>query len=291
MKKVSLWAIIAISFSLSSLISCTNDLTATDEALTETATDESQVAAASDQIVSTADDYVNALDALGFQAVKGSSETSSVNPSIKITMDSIVITIDRPGLNDYPKNICLDFGKGVTVKRGNVLKGKIYITITGKMNVANSSRTFTFVDFYVNNNQVKGGKTVTFKGYTDLQEPYWTIVAADTLIRTDGTKIIWNTERTRTRVGTNDTPLIYWDDLYSIKGTSNGVNAKGVAYSMVIQENNPLIVSGNYPFFTKGSVVISTEKKTVLVDYGDGTKDNKATATVNGITKEFTLKK
>jgi hypothetical protein len=60
---------------------------------------------------------------------------------------------------------------------------------------------------------------------------------------------------------------------------------------MVIQDSNPLIVNGNYPYFTKGSVVITTDSKTVLVDYGDGTKDNKATATVNGVTKEFTLKK
>jgi len=292
MKKVNLLAIIAISFSLSSLVSCTTDLTGTtDASLTATATDEGQAAAVNDQIVSTADDYVNALDAAGYQAVKSSTDSNPEKTNIKITMDSVVITIDRPGLNDYPKNICLDFGTGVTVKRGNRLKGKIYITVSAKMTTANSTRTFTFSDFYVNGNQLKGGKTVTFKGYTDLQEPYWRIIAKDTLVRTDGTKVIWNTERTRTRIGTNNTPLVYWDDIYSITGSSSGVNAKGVAYSMVIQDSNPLIVSGNYPYFTKGSVVITTDSKTVLVDYGDGTKDNKATATVNGVTKEFTLKK
>jgi len=60
---------------------------------------------------------------------------------------------------------------------------------------------------------------------------------------------------------------------------------------MVIQDTNPLIISGNFPYFTKGSVVITTDNKTVLVDYGDGTKDAIATATINGVTKQFNLKK
>jgi len=292
MKKVNLLAIIAISFSISSMVSCTSDLnTGTDASLTTTATDESQAATINDQVVSTADDYVNGLDAAGYQAVKSSTSTNPEKTSIKLTMDSIIITVDRVGLNDYPKNICLDFGTGVTVKRGNRLKGKIYITVSAKMTIANSTRTFVFSDFFVNDNAVKGSKVVTYKGLNTSSQPYWTIDASDTIVRTDGTKVIWNSERTRTRIATNDTPLIYWDDTYSITGASSGLNAKGVAYTMVIQDTNPLIISGNFPYFTKGSVVITTDNKTVLVDYGDGTKDNKATATINGITKEFTLKK
>lgn len=200
MKKVNLLAIIAISFSLSSLVSCTTDLTATtDAALTATATDESQAATTNDQIVSTADDYVNSLDAANYQAVKSSIGSNPEKTSIKLTMDSVTITIDRVGLNDYPKNICLDFGTGVTVKRGNRLKGKIYITVSTKMTVTNSTRTFVFSDFFVNDNAVKGSKVVTYKGLNTNSQPYWTINAIDTIVRTDGTKIIWNTERTRTR--------------------------------------------------------------------------------------------
>lgn len=302
MKRLNLLAIIAISFSLTSLFSCTTELTpsaGTDASLTATAIDEGQAASINDQVVSTADDYMNSLDVVGFQAVKSSVNSNPEKTSIKFIIDSITITVDRVGLNDYPKNICLDFGTGVTVKRGNRLKGKIYITISSKMSIANSSRTFRFADFFVNDNSVKGFKKVTYLGLTGLSTnpassvgyPSWSIVAKDTITHADGTKVIWNSERTRTRIATNDTPLVYSDDTYSITGTSSGVNAKGVAYTMVIQDTNPLIISGNFPYFTKGSLVITSDNKTVLVDYGDGTKDTIATVTVNGVTKEVNLKK
>jgi hypothetical protein len=292
MKRVNLLATIAISFGLASLVSCTTDLTtATNDSLTSTAVDESQAATTNDQVVSTADDYLNSLDATGFQAVKGVENSSPEKTSIKLVVDSVTITVDRVGLNDYPKNICIDFGTGVTVKRGNRLKGKIYITISARMSVTNSTRTFLFSNFYVNDNSVKGTKTVTYSGLNNASQPYWTISATDTITRADGKKIVWNSKRVRTRIDTNNTPLIYWDDTYSITGGSTGVNANGVAYTMAIQETNPLIISQNFPYFTKGTVVITSENKTVVVDYGDGTKDAIATRTIDGVTKQFNLKK
>jgi hypothetical protein len=291
MKRVNLLAIIAVSFGLTSLVSCTTDLTAgTDAALTATAVDEGQASVVNDQIVSSADDYLNGLDASGYQAVSSAVNSNPQKTSIKIVIDSVTITVDRVGLNDYPKNICIDFGTGVTVKRGNRLKGKIYIYVSNKMTIANSYRSFRFSDFYVNGNSVKGSKKVTFNGDPG-GKPNWTITASDTITREDGKQIIWNTERTRTRIDDNGTPKIYWDDTYSITGTSSGKNAKGVAYTMEIQATNPLIIDGSFPFFTKGTVIITTENKTVVVDYGDGTKDAKATATINGVTKEINLKK
>ena len=299
MKRVNLLAIIAISVSLSSMVSCTTDLTTgTDASLTTTATDESQASSVNDQVVSSTDDYLTNLDASGYQAVngyqavKGSENSEPQKSGVYLTNDSVKITIDRYGLNDYPKNIIIDFGtKGITVKRGNILKGKIYITVSNKMSIANSTRTLRFSDFFVNDNSVKGNKVVTYMGLNLESKPYWTIAANDTITRVDGTKIIWNTERTRTRMDDNQTPKIYWDDTYSITGTSSGVNAKGVTYTMVIQAANPLITVGDFPYFIKGSVIITTENKTVLVDYGDGTKDAIATATINGVTKQFNMKK
>jgi hypothetical protein len=292
MKRVNLLAIAAILFGLSTLVSCTTDLaTTTDAALTETAIDEGQAATVNDQVVSSADEYLNNLDASGYQAVNAALNSTPQKTSIKIVVDSVTITVDRVGLNDYPKNICIDFGTGVTVKRGNVLKGKIYITVSGKMTIANSSRTFQFSNFYVNDNAVKGHKVVTYMGLNTDSKPYWTISASDTITRADNKQVIWNSQRVRTRIDNNQTPFNYTDDVYSITGASNGVNAKGAAYTMTIQDSNPLIINSNYKYFTKGTVVITSESKTVVVDYGEGTKDNKATATINGVTKEFTLKK
>jgi hypothetical protein len=103
--------------------------------------------------------------------------------------------------------------------------------------------------------------------------------------------VTWNSNRTRTRISNGGTPLDPTDDEFSITGGSEGLNAKGVHYIMAISANNPLIAYNNYPHFVQGSVTMTTEKRSALMDYGDGTKDNLATVTINGVTKTITLKK
>lgn len=291
MKRVTLLGILAISFSLTAFVACTTteQTIGTDASVSATAVDEAQAGSVNDEVISSADTYLTAIDAAGYAAVGAVDKVSTPNTTgFKKIVDGVVtITVDRAGLNDFPKKICIDFGTaGVTVKRGNVLKGKIYITVSGRMTVAGSSRTFLFSDFYVNGNQLKGGKTVTFKGLNDAQKPYWTIVAKDTLVRTDSTKVIWNTERVRTRIESADAGV-----KYSITGTSNGVNGKGVAYTMEIDPTKPLIIGAGCPYFVSGAVIITTENRSALLDYGDGTADAIATLTINGVTKEIKLKK
>ena len=292
MKKVNFLAILAVSFGLTMLGSCTSDLTSgADASITATATDGDQMASINDEVVSSADDYVNAIDASGYMAVSSNFENSGTQRApITKNIDGVIITIDNAG-NVYPKNICIDFGTtGITAKRGNILKGKIYITVSNKMSIANSTRTITYSNFFVNDNQVMGTKTVVYNGET-LGKPSWTTTAVDTILRADGKKITFSSTRTRTRTDNNGTPLIYWDDTYSITGSSTGVNAKGVAYTMVIDETKPLVSVGGFKYFVSGSVIITSENRSAVLDYGDGARDNKATITVNGVTKNITLKK
>lgn len=287
MKKVNALALIAISFSLINFVSCKNsdEFTGTDASIAETASDEAQVSSVSDQIISTADEYVNASDLTGFQQVSASQKISGT------TATDPVVTIDKTGLTYFPKKISIDFGTtGFTDKHGNVLKGKLNITITNRMTISGSTRTFEFVNFYVNDNSVKGSKSVTFNGEVDGNRS-WSIVAKDTITRVDGTVVTWNSSRTRTRTSDNGTPYIYWDDTYTIAGNSNGTNAKGVAYSMVIDDAKPLTIVGGWKYFVSGALTISTEKRTALLDYGNGTKDAIATVTINGVTKQITLRK
>ena len=288
MKKVNLLAIFAISCSLISFVACTksDEFTGTDASIAATASDEAQASSVSDQIISTADDYVNASDLTGFQKVSSSQEISGI-----ATADSVIVTIDKTGITVFPKIITIDFGTtGYTDKRGNVLKGILTINVSNRMTIAGSTRKFEFTNFYVNDNSVKGSKTVTFNGEV-AGIPSWSIVAKDTIKRTDGTVVTWNSNRTRSRISNNGTQYIYWDDTYTITGGSNGVNAKGVAYTMEIDAAKPLTIVGGWKYFVSGAVLISTEKRTALLDYGNGTKDALATVTINGVTKEITLKK
>ena len=191
--------------------------------------------------------------------------------------------------NPFPKVITIDYGtEGITGKRGNVFKGKIIVRVTNRMDVAGSSRNYMLESFSVNNNQVKGSKTVTYNGETPNKN--WTVAVSDTLlIAITGKMIISNSTRIRTRLSDNETPKLYYDDKYSIEGSATGVNAKGVAYTMSITK--PLVLDGVWPVFVEGTMLLETDKRSVLTDYGDGTQDMKATVTVNGVTKTISLRK
>ena len=296
MKRVNLLAILAISFSLTSFVACTltpEQSVGTDEALSVTAQDEAQSANLSDIAVATTDEYVNSFDATGFQTV---SAAQNVNGIAAIDSGKVVITVDKTGITVFPKKICVDFGTGVVDKRGNTLKGKIYVTISNRMGVTGSTRKLEYYEFFINDNQLKGSKTVTYLGsnrqVTDnvvTETPSWSISVKDTILRADGTKLIWNSERVRTRISNNATPLLYWDDVYSITGTANGVNAKGTAYTVEITK--PLILKGGWKFFVEGTVLTTSDKRTAVLDYGNGDKDAKATLTINGVTKDINLRK
>jgi len=296
MKRVNLVAMLAVSFSLTSFVACTSEaFTGTDASLSTTAIDEAQAATVNDQVISVADDYANAFDANGFVQKSASQAVIGVTSA-----DTVIVTVDKPGTTVFPKKMSIDFGTtGFTDKRGNVLKGKIYLTISNRMTIAGSTRKMEYSNFFINDNSVKGLKTVTYLGLTGLPSnpassvgyPSWSIVASDTIVRTDGTTVIWNSNRTRTRSDNNGTPLIYWDDVYSITGSSSGINAKGVAYTMQIDATKPLTTVGGWKFFVSGAVLITSEKRTALLDYGDGTKDAKATVTINGVTKTINLRK
>lgn len=280
MEKRNFWVVpaVVLGFAIfTSSCQTTDPSNTSSDAITATASDEAQVSATNDEVVNATDQYVPSFGT----ATKVKSSISQLVP------DSVIVTVDKPDSISFPKVITIDYGTtGIIGKRGNLLKGKMMVTISNKMNVIGSTKTIKFVDFSVNGNTLTGSKVITFNGNAS-----WSISAKDTINRTDGTVVTWSTERTRTRIDDNQTPLIKWDDSFSITGSSSGVNAKGKAYTMTIDANNPLIIGGLCPYFTKGTMTITSETKTVLMDFGDGTKDALATVTVDGKTKTINLRK
>ena len=283
MKKQKLFSMLVIVAGFTFLgtsCSTTESNVATDAALTTTATDEAQAASLSDVVINNADANINTLAANGYttpQAVKGTVDTSVMT-----------ITVDKPDSTNFPKIITIDYGTGFIDARNDTLQGKMIITISNKLWKAGSTKTIKLVGFYVNGNNVKGIKVITNNGLNADKQPSMTDVVSDTIIRVDKSTIIRNASRTRLRISDNGTPKNTWDDEFSITGSSTGVNAKGVAYTVSI--TSPLIIYNNYKFFVQGTVTTTTQTKTATLDYGDGTKDNKATLTVNGVTKNITLK-
>jgi hypothetical protein len=285
MKTRNLLAILAISAGFAFIgTSCTNENSvATDAALSATASDEAQASSLSDAVISNADSYVNALGLSGFSnpsLVKGVAETSVTLPTI---------TIDKKDSISFPKTITIDFGTtGLIDWHGDTIKGKIIVTIDKMPWKTGATKTIKLVDFYINGNNIKGIKTVVNNGLNDAKNPNVTVTVSDTIIRVDKSTIIRNSTRTRERINDGGTPKVYWDDEFSITGSATGINSKGVAYTIKI--TNPLIIWNNYPHFVKGTVSASTQNRTAVLDYGDGTKDNKATLTINGVSKDIILR-
>lgn len=261
----------------------------TDDTVLTTSTDEAQMSKMSDEITAETDIYISGLESTGYLVYSPSlvKEQGIIGLSTHPT-----VTVDKPDSTRFPKIVTIDFGTTGTVnQRGDTIKGKMVVTITGKMFVANSTRSIQFDNFSINGNSINGTKSVTYKGLNDVKNPYWIISAQLSFKFSDGKTKNWTSERTRERISVNNTPKVAWDDIFSIKGTTTGVNAKGNNYSIIIDNNNPLILVGGFPFFVKGSATTTVNSKVAVIDYGDGTKDNKATVTIDGVTKEITLRK
>ena len=281
MKKKNLFTtLLIICTLLLSFSSCKNDenVTASSASLTATAGDEAQASTINDQVLNEVDTYISS----GAQTVKSALTTTATGtPSIIRGSQTITPT-------GVVQKITIDFGTtGFTGKHGNILKGKIIVDIDLRLLVLGSSRTITYENFTINGISVTGSNKITFGGPTTDKHLFWIITGENVITLADGKTITWKAER---RLEFTSGLTTFWGESYILTGSASGINAEGKAYTMTIESNNPLIGSTLYPYITKGSVTVTVGQSTGVIDYGDGTQDNKATLTYSGVTYDFTIK-
>jgi hypothetical protein len=203
-----------------------------------------------------------------------------------------VITVNNLEPNTWPKIITIDFGDECTKTYGNqtvTRSGKIVITITGRYRTPGSIHTVTFDNYFINGIKIEGTKTVENMGYNDNQNLWFEVTLTGGKITLPDNRFATREfVRTREWVSGSETATP-WDDVYFISGSASGLNFKGVAYTREI--TTPLEVDLACRFIKSGIVEITVgEKATAVLDYGDGECDALATVTINGVTKEITLK-
>ncbi|MBP6610389.1 MAG: hypothetical protein KA206_04790 [Paludibacter sp.] len=281
MKKKKLFTtLFIVGAILLSFSSCKDDenVTASAASLTATAGDEAQASTINDQILSEVDTYVSA----NAQLVKPMF-TGAVTSVPDITIGKTETT-----LTGALKKITIDFGTtGFTGRHGNTLKGKIIVDLDLRTLLLGSSRTITYDNFTINNISVTGTNKIIFGGWTTDKHPFWTITGENGITLADGKTITWKAER---RLEFTSALTTFWGEGYILTGSASGINAEGKAYSIAINASNPLIGSTLYPYVTKGSVSVTIGQSTGVIDYGDGTQDNKATLTYSGVTYDFTIR-
>lgn len=214
-----------------------------------------------------------AAQGTGALAMKTTSQCAQV--SHDTTMSPRVLTIDFGNTNC----LCND---------GKYRRGKIKVSYTGRYADSGTVRTFSFDQYFINDNQLTGIKTVTNKGRNAQGQPCFAIAQNDSLILANGNGIrSWNSTRTRTWTAGYNTAT-WTDDEYDIIGTATLKRASGKTFNIVI--TTPLHRALSCDWIESGVVEITPAVGAArTLDFGNGGCDSMATLTVNGQTRTVQL--
>lgn len=192
-----------------------------------------------------------------------------------------------------PKKIIIDFGTtNCQCRDGKNRRGKIIVTYNGRYRDAGTVITTTFDNYFVDDNEVKGTRTVTNNGPNSQGQPTFSIAVNGSIILSGSRGTVTRTSnRTRTWIaGYNTLALI--DDIYLIDGSMKTVGPKGDEFSTTVRTSLRVelscsnIVSGVIDFTRTGS-----KNRNVTIDYGNGNCDRVATVTLpNGRTINILLR-
>ncbi|MDP4283596.1 MAG: hypothetical protein Q8891_04170 [Bacteroidota bacterium] len=197
------------------------------------------------------------------------------------------VTVEPKTLHVFPKVVTIDFGSGCLGKDGKLRKGKIISTYSGPMFVPANTVSTTFEDYNVDSFKIEG--TLSVENTSTANAISWTVkVDSGKITNTlNGFWRKWDGIREHTQTEGNSTPLNLLDDVYQITGNAKGANSNSNSWSSTITQ--PLIRKFTCPWIDQGQVKINRNANSAILDFGDGTCDNKATITINGVSHIISL--
>jgi len=167
-------------------------------------------------------------------------------------------------------------------------RGTITISFIGHYRDSGSVHSTTFNNYFVNNNQVTGTRTRINNG-KDTAGNYTISYTANIsiILANNAGTISWTTSLNTEWISGYNT-FTWLDDVYLITGSSSGSRLNGTTYTKTI--TSALKKEMSCPYIESGTVeIVRSNKPTITIDFGDGTCDALATATMNGITYNITL--
>lgn len=222
----------------------------------------------------------------GEEIISGVNGTDTVPACVTVT----VTHLNPPA--QFPVKVVIDFGSGCTGRDGRIRRGKIITTYTARLVVPGAVAETHFDGYYVNDVHVEGVHRVENQS-TSQQSVFNIKVVNGKLTRPNGNYTQWNSNKTITQIEGSGTPFFPLDDVFSIKGESNGtVKRDATLYQWAARTlpDFPLIKRFTCRWIVKGKIAIRRSNSDVaVIDYGTGQCDNKATITINGTTFEITL--
>jgi hypothetical protein len=198
---------------------------------------------------------------------------------------SVTVSPTTPGV--FPKTVTIDFGTSCTGKDGRVRSGKIISVFTGPLSASGNSVTTTFDNYVVDSFKVEGTHKI-INTSTSNNRSFNVIISGGKITRPNGKWFSWDSNKVIVQTEGNGTPRWPFDDKFEITGSKSGSNSDGKTWSATIL--NKLIRTGTCRWIVQGEVNLSRNGNVAILDYGDGSCDNKATITVNGQVKIISLR-
>jgi hypothetical protein len=197
------------------------------------------------------------------------------------------ITVTPAG-KAYPKKITIDFGEGCTFN-DVIYKGKLLATLSGSFMNKGASLKLVFDEYYLNDNRFKGELTILNNGKNSKGNLYFTLNLADAQIINPEFMMTWEAAFIIEWIKGRNT-LTSLDDEFMISGSSGGISDNGEQFTSNIIK--PLTKKASCRYITSGTAEHKLTSGVIQVlDYGNDSCDNKATLTVNGLSKDIILRK
>ena len=274
-----------------------NNLSAQEEEQASLATSESE--AESEIIFNEVFDNVMGVNndvGLSGTGIFGRISTNNASAETARIMGCYVVSITHSIQGqDFPLRIEIDFGAGCPGKDGRVRSGKIITEYTGRLLVPGKSATTVFKDYTIDSVKVEGTLKITNTGNSTLRQ--FTIeVTGGKLTRPNGDYTKWNSLREITQVDGLATPDLNIDDVFTVTGHASG-EIKTSRFATTWESNiiEPLRKRYSCAWISKGIVKVIRRNQTAdskwaaVLNYGNGTCDNKATLLVNGVEHQIIL--
>lgn len=271
-------AAIALFVSASIFVSCEQDTTTDELAQTNTTT--------SVNVESYVDIISNLITDVDETTEEASSKTATKETFLDRCFD--VNYYENTDGAFWPRSWSVVYSAdGCTDFHGNIRTGQIDVLLTAYWKEEGSTRTTTYNGFSFNENAYEGTLTIANTGQNADGQLTFTRQFDGSITNLDEQTFSWTCNKDVVMTAGQET-FPFQDDEYAVTGTANGNDYEGNDFTMTI--NTPLIYVGCSRFPVSGTLTISTAGQSdIVIDYGDGTCDDIATATQDGETTEIQL--
>lgn len=222
-----------------------------------------------------------------FSGESNNGLTGGTNQPTVAKCYTVTVTPRERGV--FPKTVVIDFGTGCYV-RGHKRSGKIITVYTGKLHIPGSIAKTTFENYRVDSFLIQG--THVFENSTKPGGNYRRftryVYKGKRTNENNGQWTALESVQTDTQFEGNGSPDYPGDDAFSTEGKGEVQFSDGKYWVFTILE--PLIKRNTCKWIEKGILKAVINKDESILDYGDGTCDNKAILTFNGESKTIEIR-